>query len=175
MVSHALLSHLWYLYHVRLHRRGFQFCLSLLTAIPRLSPHLRQLPPPCLFVSIAHQSHSMVRLSAVVIVLARRREHLQFASVRNLYSSRLQQSSLVAISPRAISKSVADYSGSLPISAPTPWLVDHAISVGLCKGLTKVSVSNYCILKKFCVWNAEPTFYVSDNQTHTKRRKVWFI
>lgn len=119
MVSHALLSHLWYLYHVRLHRRGFQFCLSSLTAIPRLSPHLRQLPLPCLFVSIAHQSHSMVRLSAVVIVLARRRKHLQFASVRNLYSSRLQQSSLVAISPRAISKSVADYSGSLPISAPT--------------------------------------------------------
>lgn len=64
-------------------------------------------------------SHSMVRSSAVVIVLARRREHLQFASVRNLYSSRLQQSSLVAISPRVISKSVADYSGSLPISAPT--------------------------------------------------------
>lgn len=54
MVSHALLSHLWYLYHVRLHRRGFQFCLSSLTAIPRLLPHSRQLPLSCLFVSIAH-------------------------------------------------------------------------------------------------------------------------
>jgi len=96
-------------------------------------------------------SHSMVRSSAVVIVLAHRREHLPLASVRYLYSSRLQQSSLVAISPRAISKSVADYSVSLPISAPTSWLVDHAMSVGHCKGLTKVSVSNYCILKKFCV------------------------
>lgn len=113
-------------------------------------------------------SHSVVRLSAVVIVLARRREHLQLASVRNLYSSRLQQSSLVAISPRAISKSVADYSVSLPISAPTSWLVDHAVSVGHCKARKKVWIFRYCTLKKFCVWNAEPIFKLTEYQRFTK-------